>query len=86
MHRSLAEHLAEVRRAIPTKDRAPLTEVEPTAPITTDLTEYRPLTSEERFFLVQRGGRLIGLELYDIEGLDRTFGFPDVATLYTFGK
>jgi hypothetical protein len=152
MHRSLAEYLAEARRAIPVKDHSVPTGTAPTAPITDDLTAYRPLTSEERSFLMwllehgvpgataflpqlegmlvknsctcgcpsislhverddklvespylmladqigtvenqlvgvilrQEGGRLVDLELYDLEGLDRKFGLPDVSTLHLF--
>jgi len=48
MHKSLAEHLSEVRRAIPVGDHAPQTNV--TAPINdhVDLTDYRPITPQEK--------------------------------------
>jgi hypothetical protein len=153
MQRSLSEYLAEVRRAIPTKDRPASTDAAQTAPITTDLSEYRALTPEEHSFLTwllehgahgssaflpqlegmlvkdsctcgcpsislhvegddkivtsprdhmlvdligkveghlvgvilrQGRGRLVGLELYDLEGSLDKFGLPDVATLYSF--
>ncbi len=153
MQRSLSEYLAEVRRAIPTKDRPASTDATQTAPVTTDLSEYRALNPEEHSFLTwllghgatgsnaflpqlegilakqwcpcgcpsislhvegddkivtsphdhmlvdligkveghlvsvtlrQRQGRLVGLELSDLEGVLGEFGLPDVNTLYLF--
>lgn len=52
MRKSLAEHLAEVRRAIPTRGREASADEQATACIQgPDLSNYRPLSSEERDFL-----------------------------------
>ena len=52
MPKSLAEHLAEVRRAIPTRERERGADEQATAPSQgPDLSKYRPLTPEEKAFL-----------------------------------
>ena len=52
MPKSLAEHLAEVRRAIPTREREAGADEQATASIQgPDLSNYRPLTPEEKAFL-----------------------------------
>lgn len=51
MPKSLAQHLSEVRRAIPVGDRD--AQANTTAPITdhVDLTDYRPITPQEKAIL-----------------------------------
>ena len=51
MPKSLDEQLAEVRRAIPAKDRSPQTSSQDTAPIHDDFSAYRPITPQEHAFL-----------------------------------
>lgn len=52
MPKSLAEHLAEVRRAIPTRRHEASADEQVTASIQgPDLSTYRPLSTEERDFL-----------------------------------
>ena len=51
MPKSLAEQLAEVRRAIPAKDRSSPTASQATAPIHDDFSAYRPITPQEHALL-----------------------------------
>lgn len=86
MPKSLAEHLSEARRAIPVGDR----DLQPnaTAPINdhVDLSEYRPITSQERAILtamLHNGGPKALAFLPQLEGMmvksDCICGCPSIA-------